>query len=59
MKKFRVTSNYGGLVVSRVVEATDADEAQQETGIADLLVEAGFEVESADGEYIVEEVKEG
>lgn len=51
MNRYRITSNYGTFVISRIVEAADEDEAWAHTGIMETLTIAGWDiVSSPDGE---------
>lgn len=51
MPHYRLTGNYGTFEISRVVEAANFDEAYEQTGIMDVLADAGWTIESSpDGE---------
>jgi len=59
MKRWKVSSHYGTLSVSRIVEAETAEEAWNAGGIAELLRANGYEVEVDDdaGYEVVEVIR--
>lgn len=55
MKRWTVISSYGGLTVSKIVEADDAKAAWEQSGVLDVLRDAGFAVFEEDATYEVYE----
>lgn len=52
--QYRITSDYGGLVVSRIVEAESVEDAWRQTGIGTDLVAMGYTLVTLEGEHTVE-----